>query len=86
MSSGRLLALMGFWWGSLKQLGVLWQDDFCRAVMHFFYTSFLPPGVNATSITIIPKAHNDRSLGDFRPIYCCNVLCIRKLLANCLKV
>ncbi|XP_050938813.1 uncharacterized protein LOC127148660 [Cucumis melo] len=63
-------------------------EDFCDAVLHFFETCYLPVGVNATTITLIPKHNGAERLKDFRPISCCNVLCkcISKILADRLRV
>ncbi|KAJ0083821.1 hypothetical protein Patl1_31272 [Pistacia atlantica] len=40
--------------------------------------------VNATIIILVPKMEVPMTVGDFRPISCCNVLyeCISKILAN----
>ncbi|KAK9273957.1 hypothetical protein L1049_018769 [Liquidambar formosana] len=43
--------------------------------------------VNATIIALVPKVSNPSSMGDFRPISCCNTIykCISKIIANRLK-
>ena len=40
----------------------------------FFQTFYLPHGVNATAITLIPKCCGAERMEDFRPISCCNVI------------
>ncbi|KAL0556476.1 hypothetical protein IC582_004990 [Cucumis melo] len=74
----------GFFKGAWSVVG----EDFCDAVLHFFETCYLPVGVNATTITLIPKHNGAERLKDFRPISCCNVLCkcISKILADRLRV
>lgn len=41
---------------------------------HFFGTSRLPRCVNVMSISLVPHMECHRSMSDFRPISCCNVL------------
>ncbi|XP_022157428.1 uncharacterized protein LOC111024128 [Momordica charantia] len=88
MNSGKAPGSDGFSVGFFKAAWSIVGDDFCKAVLHFFDTFYMPSGVNATSLTLILKIPNPSGLGDFRPISCCNVLykCITKLLANRLKV
>lgn len=66
--------------------GVIGQD-FITAIQSFFLYGFLPSGINATNLTIIPKIENAEKMKDFRPIACCNLLykVISKVLANRLK-
>lgn len=61
--------------------------DVENAVLEFFRTGKLLGQANNTSISLIPKGKNPSSLGDYRPISCCNVIYkgISKLLANRLK-
>lgn len=64
------------------------SSDFTIAVQSFFMYGFLPKGVNATSLALIPKVQGAETLKDFRPISCCNILykVVSKILANRLKV
>jgi hypothetical protein len=52
------------------------------AVKKFFEMGTMPPGVNDTSIVLIPKNKNPISLRDYRPISLCNV--IYKVVSKCL--
>lgn len=58
------------------------------AVQSFFKFGFLPKGLNATILALIPKKTDAREMKDYRPISCCNVLykVISKILANRLKL
>jgi len=49
------------------------KDDVVAAVQGFFQDSYLPPGVNDTTIVLIPKGSDPEELKDFRPISLCNV-------------
>lgn len=62
--------------------------DFTISVQSFFMYGFLPKGVNATILALIPKFQGAETLKDFRPISCCNILykVVSKILANHLKV
>lgn len=64
------------------------RSDFTIAVQSFFMFGFLPKGVNATTLALIPKVQGAETLKDFRPISCCNILykVVSKILANRLKV
>ena len=61
--------------------------DFRAAVRYFFDTNNMPRCVSATRIALVPKVENPKSMGDFRPISCCNVLykCISKVIVNRFK-
>jgi hypothetical protein len=58
--------------------------DVLDAIKSFFVSSKLLKRVNATIITLVPKKINPASMGDYRPISCCNFIykCITKILAN----
>jgi hypothetical protein len=56
--------------------------DVIRAVWNFFDTGQMPPGVNDTTIVLIPKKDEPELLKDFRPISLCNV--IYKVVSKCL--
>lgn len=62
-------------------------EDVIEAVLEFFSEGKLLKETNATIITLVPKKKNPSSMGDYRPIACCNVVhkCITKLLANRLR-
>lgn len=63
-------------------------EDFIIAVQSFFKTGFLPKGINSTILALIPKKENSKTMKDFRPISCCNIIykVISKILANRLKI
>ncbi|KAG7585320.1 Reverse transcriptase domain [Arabidopsis thaliana x Arabidopsis arenosa] len=62
-------------------------SDFIKAVQSFFIYGFMPRGVNATILSLIPKTTEPESIKDYRPIACCNMLykVVSKILANRLK-
>ena len=62
-------------WGTLK-------EEITKAVKEFFATGIIPPGINDTTIVLIPKVDNPVNLSQFRPISLCNV--IYKILSKCL--
>ena len=51
-------------------------------------SGIIPPNLNHTYITLIPKVKNPQKVTDFRPIALCNVLykLVSKVLANKLKI
>lgn len=61
--------------------------DITRAVAEFFDTGKLLKQVNATALILIPKGDSPRTIKEYRPLACCNVLLkiITKILANCLS-
>ncbi|GJX71319.1 non-LTR retroelement reverse transcriptase-like protein [Tanacetum coccineum] len=62
--------------------------DLLVAVQSFFQLGFLPKGINSTILALIPKKKGAKSMKDYRPISCCNIIykIISKILANRLKV
>lgn len=58
--------------------------DFCGAIMEFFSIGMLLKQTNHVIVSLIPKKKHSKSVGDFRPISCCNVFykVITKLLAS----
>ncbi|KAL0549397.1 hypothetical protein IC582_013879 [Cucumis melo] len=64
------------------------REDFCDVILHFFETCYLPLGVNATTITLIPKRRGAECMKEFRPISYCNVIykCISMILVDRLCV
>lgn len=61
--------------------------DLTIAVQSFFQKGFLPKGLNATILALIPKKEAATEMKDYRPISCCNVLykVISKIVTNRLK-
>jgi hypothetical protein len=53
-----------------------------QGVQDFFATGKMPPGVNETSIVLLPKKDEPELLKDFRPISLCNV--IYKVISKCM--
>lgn len=62
--------------------------DFIVAVQSFFFYGFMPTGVNATILSLVPKVTPPQTMKDFRPIACCNFMykVISKILAIMMKV
>ena len=57
--------------------------DVIDAVRHFFITGYLPCGINATFISLIPKKEYVNSFSDFRPISLCGTM--YKIIAKVLE-
>ncbi|KAL2246056.1 UNVERIFIED_CONTAM: hypothetical protein Sindi_2873800 [Sesamum indicum] len=74
----------GFSSGFFKAAWPVVGDEVTRAVLDFFATGKLLKQTNCTLLALIPKVHTPMSVGDFRPISCCNVLykIIAKLLVQ----
>jgi hypothetical protein len=58
------------------------KEEIIQGVLKFFEFGQIPPGVNDTSIVLIPKVDHPQELKDFRPISLCNVL--YKIMSKCL--
>jgi hypothetical protein len=58
--------------------------DVCDVVLKFFNSSLLLKKANSTILTLVPKKKSPSSMGDYRPISCCNVVykCITEIIAN----
>lgn len=56
-------------------------------MLHCLNTDYIPPSINRTFITFIPKVKSPTRVTEYRPIAPCNILCrlISKALANGLK-
>ncbi|CAL1403144.1 unnamed protein product [Linum trigynum] len=61
-------------------------ETLCREVKDFFYSAIMPGGWNDTHIVMVPKVDHPETIGQFRPISCCNFRkIISKILATRLK-
>ena len=72
-----------FYKNFLEKIGV----EVSEAVLSVLNLGFLPPNLNHTFISLIPKIKSPRKVFEFWPISLCNVLykLIAKVLANRLK-
>lgn len=71
---------------NIKFIKYMWDiigKDVISFVHNFFSTGFLPPRVNTTWITLVPKKTDAKELGDFRPISM--VGCLYKIISKILS-
>ena len=61
---------------------------FIISVQSFFLFDFLPTGINATILSLVPKTEEAQTMKKYRPIACCNLIykVISKVLARRLKL
>ncbi|KAL2246377.1 UNVERIFIED_CONTAM: hypothetical protein Sindi_2905900 [Sesamum indicum] len=78
----------GYSSGFFKAAWPIVGQEVTSAVLDFFNTRRLLKQINTTLLALIPKVHTPMTVGDFRPISCCNVLykIIAKLLVQRLSV
>ncbi|KAL2231031.1 UNVERIFIED_CONTAM: hypothetical protein Sindi_1697500 [Sesamum indicum] len=78
----------GYSSGFFKAAWPVVGQEVTKAVLDFFSTGKLLKQVNSTILALIPKVHSPMTVGDYRPISCCNVLykIIAKLLVQRLSV
>jgi len=74
----------GFSPGFFQRAWSIVGEEVSEAILEFFQTGQLLQRANATILTLVPKKKNSASMGDYRPISCCNIIykCITKILAN----
>ncbi|XP_062145358.1 uncharacterized protein LOC133852602 [Alnus glutinosa] len=84
MNKHKAPGLDGFSAGFYQRAWAIVRQDVLDAVLEFFQTCSLLKRVNTTIITLVPKKKNSATMGDYRPISCCNIIykCITKILAN----
>ena len=49
-------------------------DDVLAAIINCLNSGFIPPSINHTFITLIPKVKSPTIVSEFRPISLCNVI------------
>ncbi|KAL2225211.1 UNVERIFIED_CONTAM: hypothetical protein Sindi_3023200 [Sesamum indicum] len=78
----------GYSSGFFKAAWPIMGQEVSSAVLDFFRTGRLLKQINTTLLALIPKVHSPMTVGDFRPISCCNVLykIIAKLIVQRLSV
>lgn len=74
----------GFFAGFYQKAWSIVGKDVSNAVLEIFLTGKLLKRVNANILTLVPHKKNPATMGDYRPISCCNIIykCITKILAN----
>ena len=62
-------------------------DDVVAAVLNCLQSGVIPPSINYTFITLIPKVKSPTKVTNYRPISLCNILykIVSKVIANRLK-
>ena len=63
------------------------EDDVTEAVLSFLFTGVIPPSINRTFISLIPKVKGPTKVSEFRPISLCNIIYkfVSKVVANRIK-
>lgn len=88
MDSNRAPGIDGYNAYFFKKCWHIIGEEVTTAIQLFFQTRVLPPEVNVTLLTLIPKCDNACAVRDFRPIACCPVLykIISKILASRMRL
>jgi len=73
MNQNKALGPDGFFVGFYYRAWAMVGDDVTDAGLEFLKYGRLLRETNATIITLVPKRKNPSSVGDYRPISCCNV-------------
>lgn len=73
--------------GFFKEAWEVVGNEVTNSITQFFQTGFLPPAINATILTLVPKFPGASKVTDFRPISCLNTVykVISRLLVRRLK-
>ncbi|KAL2252769.1 UNVERIFIED_CONTAM: hypothetical protein Sindi_0071600, partial [Sesamum indicum] len=64
----------GYSLGFFKVAWPIVGQELSVAILEFFRTGCLLKQTNTTLLALIPKVHSPMTIGNFRPISCCNVL------------
>jgi hypothetical protein len=68
--------------GALQRYCSLLHEDIVSVVLDLLKGGELPTGLNATSITLIPKVQHPQHISQYRPISQCSVL--HKIASKCI--
>ena len=74
ISKDKSPGLDGFSSCFFKKAWPILGEQFVEAVHEFFSSRSLLKQINNTAIILIPKSSHAPTVGDYRPIACCNVI------------
>jgi hypothetical protein len=82
MAPSKAPGIDGFTAGFFQRHWLVVKDDIVLAILGFLNGGELPPRLNDTCITLIPKVQHPQKISQYRPISLCSVL--YKIAAKCI--